>query len=93
MGHDKRGLTLSPEPTTTIAELLQRIQDAWDNLTQDDIRYLHDRFHARIHACIADRGGYTVIVATVWASLTVTCVSFDLNLLSYTPTMINYLSH
>ena len=34
------------------------------------------------------------IDVTVWAPLTVTlCVSFDLNLLSDTPTMINYLSY
>ena len=30
---------------------------------------------------------------TVWAPLTVTCVSFGLNLLSYTPAIINYLLH
>ena len=36
----KRELTLSPEPATTIAELRQRVQDALDNLSQDDIRHL-----------------------------------------------------
>ena len=38
-------------------------------------------------------GGTLCIDVTVWAHFTVTCVSFGLNLLSYTPTMINYLSH
>ena len=47
----KRKLTLSPEPATTIAELRQRVQTAWDNLSQDDIRHPYDRLHARIHAC------------------------------------------
>ena len=49
----KRELTLSPEPATTIAELRQRLQDAWDNLSQDDIRHFHDRLQARIHAHVA----------------------------------------
>ena len=40
-------LTLSPEPAITIAELRQRVQDAWDNLSQDDIRHLYDSLHAR----------------------------------------------
>ena len=53
-------LTLSPEPAKTIAELRQRLHDAWDNVSQDDIRHLYDRFHVRIRACVAARGGYTV---------------------------------
>ena len=36
----KREHTLSPKPTTAIAELRQRVQDAWDNLSQDDIWHL-----------------------------------------------------
>ena len=36
----KRELSLSQEPAITIAELRQRVQDAWDNLSQDDIRHL-----------------------------------------------------
>ena len=35
-----RELTLSTEPPTTIAELRQRVQDAWDKLSRDDIRHL-----------------------------------------------------
>ena len=53
----KRGLTLSPEPATTIAELRQRVQDAWKSLILDDIRHLYDRLDVRIHACHAARGG------------------------------------
>ena len=53
-------LTVSPEPATTIAELRQRVQDAWDNLSQDDIQHLHDHLHGRIHACFAARRWYTV---------------------------------
>ena len=56
----KLELTLSPELATTIAEMQQRVQDVWDNLSQDDIRHLYDRLHARIHACLATREGYTV---------------------------------
>ena len=52
--------------------------DAWDNLSQNDIRHLYDRLNARIHACIVTSGGYTDV--TVWASLTVMWVSFGLNL-------------
>ena len=33
----KRDVVLTPEPATTIAEVRQRAQDAWDNLLQDDI--------------------------------------------------------
>ena len=43
-----------------IAELRQQVQDAWDNLSQDNILHLYDCLHARIHACITARGGYTV---------------------------------
>ena len=53
-------LNLSPESDTTIDEMKQRVQDAWDNLSQDDIRHLYDRLYARIHIGIAAREGYTV---------------------------------
>ena len=56
----KQELALSPEPATTIAKFRQQVQDAWVNVSQDDIRHLYDRLHERIHACIAARGGYTV---------------------------------
>ena len=52
----KQEITLSPQPATINAELQQMVQDAWDKLTQDDIRHLHDRLHAKIHACVAARG-------------------------------------
>ena len=86
----KRELTHSPEPAKTITELRQWVQDAWDKLSQDDIRHLYHPLYARIHACVAVRGGTLCIDMTVWAPLTVTCVSFGLNLL-HTPTMKKYL--
>ena len=46
-----RELTLSPELSISIAELRQQVQDAWNNLLQDDIRHLYDRLNARIYAC------------------------------------------
>ena len=58
-------LTLSPEPATIIAELRQRVQDALVILSQDDIRHLYDRFHARIHTCVAARGDALCIDVTV----------------------------
>ena len=70
----KRELTLCPEPTTTIAELRQRVQDAWDNLPRDDIRYLYDRLHTRMYACVAARGVTLLFDVTVWSPLSVTCV-------------------
>ena len=78
-------LTLTPEPATTIAKLWQRVQNAWDNLSQDDIRHLYDRLRARIHACVAAMGQYTVY----WWLF---AHPFGLNLSSYPPTVINYLS-
>ena len=36
-------------------KLQQRVQDAWDNLSKDDIRHLHDHLHVRIHACVSAR--------------------------------------
>ena len=55
-----REFTLFPEPATNTAELWQRVQDAWENLSQDDIRHLYNRLHGRIHSCVADRGVSTV---------------------------------
>ena len=85
----KRELTLSPEPSTTIAELRQWVQDAWDNLSQDNSLHLHDHLHARIHACVAARGGYTVYLCDCLDIPYCEFVLFGLNLLSYTPTMIS----
>ena len=70
----KRELTPSPERATTISELRQRVQDAWDNVSQDDIRHLYDRLRVRILACVAARGGNLCIDVTVWVPLSVTCV-------------------
>ena len=43
-----------------MTQLRQHVQDAWENLTQDDIRHLYDRLHVRIDAYVAGRGGNTV---------------------------------
>ena len=74
-----------------MAELRQKVLDAWDNLSQDNIRYLYNRLHMRIHAFVAASGDTLRIDVSVWAPLTVLCVSFGLNL-SYTPIILNYLS-
>ena len=70
-----------------MAELEQKVQNAWDNLLQDTIWHLYHNLHAQIHACIASIGDTLYIDVTVWAPLTVTS---HLNLLSYIPTMIRY---
>ena len=71
----KRELILSPESATTSAELRQRVQDAWDMLSQDDIPHFCDSLHARIHAYIAAREWRILcIYVTVWVPLTVTSV-------------------
>ena len=79
----QRELSLSPEPATTIAELRQRVQDAWDNLSQDDIRHLYEYLHARLHAFVATRGGYTAYLCdcldTPYCEM---YISVGLNLLS-----------
>ena len=53
-------LALSPEPATTIATLRQRLQGAWNNVSQDNIRHFYDRVYVKIHAYLAGRWGYTV---------------------------------
>ena len=74
-----------------MAKLRQQVQDAWDNLPQDDIRHLYDCLHARIHACIAVIGGYIVyccdFLGIPYCDM---CVSFRLKL-SYTPIVTRYL--
>ena len=87
----KRELILSPEPARTIAEFGQRVQDAWDHLSQDDIRHLYDHLYARIHACVAASGVLHNVLMLLFGHPLLWRVSFGLNL-SYTPTMINYLS-
>ena len=51
------GLQYDPVQMT---EVRQQVQDARDNLSQYGIQRLYDRLNARIHACVAARGGYTV---------------------------------
>ena len=77
MEHNEVGTygTLSLEPATTFAELRQRVQDALDNISQDDILHLYDLFHERIYPSVAARVGYNIglLGETVWAPLTVPC--------------------
>ena len=55
----KRGLLFLQSLPQPFPNLRGRVQDVWDNLSQEDIRHLNDRLHARIHACIDVREGYT----------------------------------
>ena len=41
-----------------------------DSLSEDDIWHLYDHLHARIHACIATRGGTLCTDVIVWPPLT-----------------------
>ena len=71
--NEKRKLTLCPKPATTIAELRQNVQDTWDLLSQDAL-------HMFITICMREYTPLmtpenTVVNATVWATLTVKCVS------------------
>ena len=81
----KRDHSLSPEPATTIAELRQGVQNSWDNLSQDDIRHFMTVCIREYTPGFPPEGATLCIDVTVWAPLIVTCASFDLNLLSYTP--------
>ena len=38
-----------------MAEFRQQVHDAWDNLSQDDIRHLYDCLHVRTHSCVGAR--------------------------------------
>ncbi|KAJ8893992.1 hypothetical protein PR048_006599 [Dryococelus australis] len=52
-----RRLTSSLAPPTTIAQLRQVIQRAWDTETERDILHLYYRLHGRIAASVAVRAG------------------------------------
>ena len=58
----QRERTGFPETATTISDLQQQVQGAWNNLSQDYIRHLYDRLHARIHDCVVSRGVYCVLM-------------------------------
>ena len=49
-------LTFSPEPASTIAELRQRLHDAWDSVSQDDIRRFYDCFACELSRVSICRG-------------------------------------
>lgn len=54
-----RQVTRATRPPTTLTELREQVEQAWNNVSQDSIRHLYDRLDARVSACIAARGGYT----------------------------------
>jgi hypothetical protein len=55
------------------------------------IQHLYDHFHAKVHACIATRGHYTILMQLFGHLLLF--ISSGLNLLSYISTRIKHLSH
>ena len=55
----KRQLQHHPQPTLTIPVLAEQVQQAWNFITQSDIRHLYDTMHARLKACIRNSGDYT----------------------------------
>ena len=57
--------TNGPESGTIIAELRQRVQEAWDNLSQDDIRYLYSRLHGEYMPALPPEGSTLYIDVTV----------------------------
>ena len=48
----------------TSFKLRQEVQDAWDNLSHNDIRHSYDRLRTSIQACIAARGNTLRIAVT-----------------------------
>ena len=95
MGHDEAGTygILSPGPATTFAELRRRLQDVWDHLSQDDIRYLYDCMQEYTPA-LPPEGPTLCIDETAWTPLPVMCFIWSEFIIIYSySTMINYLSH
>ena len=60
MGHDEAGTYSFSRACQNHYQIVTTGARALDNLSQDDICHLYDCLHARICACIAARGGYTV---------------------------------
>ena len=86
---------LTQKAATNIAELQQQVQDAWENLLQEqvNVRLAVDcHLYAHLPVLLPERGTLC-IDANVWAPLTMIYVSFGPNSLLYTPTMINILSY
>ncbi len=54
-----RRLRANPEPALTIPQLRAQVEQAWNDITQDEIRNLFDRMNNRVNACIRARGGHT----------------------------------
>ncbi|GBM17306.1 hypothetical protein AVEN_237291-1 [Araneus ventricosus] len=54
-----RQLQRHPQPALTVPVLTDQVQQAWNSISQTDIRHLYDTMHSRLHACIQNSGGYT----------------------------------
>ncbi|GBM00064.1 hypothetical protein AVEN_214131-1 [Araneus ventricosus] len=54
-----RQLQRHPQPALTVPVLTDQVQQAWNSISQTDIRHLYDTMHARLHAFIQNSGGYT----------------------------------
>ncbi|GFV48561.1 uncharacterized protein TNCV_5068461 [Trichonephila clavipes] len=46
-----------PQPALTASVLMQQ---AWNVISQSDIRHLKERIHKRLQACLQNSGGYVV---------------------------------
>ncbi|GBM99280.1 hypothetical protein AVEN_142276-1 [Araneus ventricosus] len=54
-----RQLQRRPQSALTVPVLTDQVQQAWNSISQTDIRHLYNTMHARFHACIQNSGGYT----------------------------------
>ena len=54
-----RQLRRHPQPALTVADLTDRVQQAWNSIPQNVIRHLYDTMPGRLHACINNRGDYS----------------------------------
>ena len=61
----KPELILSREPANSIAELRQLVHDAWDNLSQDDIRHLYDCVREYMPALLPEWGTLHIDVSVL----------------------------
>ncbi|GFW26132.1 uncharacterized protein TNCV_3396281 [Trichonephila clavipes] len=54
-----RQLQHHPQPGLNVPVMTQQVQQAWNSISQIDIRHLYNTMHARLQACIQNSGGYT----------------------------------
>ena len=95
-------LTLSPESATTIAELRRLVQDAWDNLSQDDIGTFMNVCMREYTPALPPQGGTLCINAVVanprhachWAPLILQAFHHFVYVTAHSPTLPSlYLRH